>query len=268
MLKKLFFYFATVVAFALSGCSGCSDFSTFFEGEPVTKEFEVAGPYTCLDVSHAFDVTVSDAVDQVQVTAGEKIMPNVRVELKGNTLRIYLKPRKSTFTSAMRVLLPYNAALTDIELSGASDFHSKFGLEGTKVTVSLSGDADCDCDIRAEEIEIEGSGASDYEGKVTAACLKLDLSGDSDAKIQGEVGKLILDLSGASDLETNVVGKRYGLVCNSCEGSLSGDSDADLHCDGIIRVSLSGASDLHYTGDATTSHCLTSGGSSIKHVRL
>ena len=267
MLKKQFFYFAIIVAFALSGCGGCSDFQEMFDGKPVTKDFEVAGPYTSLDVSNAFDVTVSDAVDKVQITAGEKVMPNVRVELEGNTLRIYLKPQKSTFSS-MKVLLPYNAALTDIDFSGASDFHSKFGLEGTKVTVSLSGASDCDCDIRAEEIEIDGSGASDFEGKVTAACLKLDLSGDSDAEIEGEVGKLVLDLSGASDIESSVVNRRYGLVCNSCEGSLSGASDAYLHCDGIISVSLSGASDLHYTGDATTSDCSTSGGSSIQHDRL
>lgn len=268
MLKKQFFYFVTIVAFALTSCSGCSDFSTIFEGEPVTKEFEVTGTYTCLDVSHAFDVTVSDAVDKVQVTVGEKIMPNVRVEMKGKTLRIYLKPRKSTFTSAMKVLLPYNAALTDIEFSGASDFHSEFGLEGAKVNVSLSGDSDCECDIRAEEVEIDASGASDYEGTVTTACLRLDLSGDSDAKIKGDVGKLILDLSGASDLKSPIVNKQYGLVCSSCEGSLSGDSDAYLHCDGIIRVSLSGASDLHYTGDATTRDCSTSGASSIKQDRL
>ncbi|MGX8708204.1 MAG: GIN domain-containing protein, partial [Bacteroidales bacterium] len=137
-----------------------------------------------------------------------------------------------------------------------------------KVTVSLSGASDCDCDIRAEEIEINGSGASDFEGRVTAACLKLDLSGDSDAEIEGEVGKLLLDLSGASDIESPVVNRRYGLVCNSCEGSLSGSSDAYLHCDGIISVSLSGSSDLHYTGDATTSDCSTSGGSSIQHDRL
>ena len=103
---------------------------------------------------------------------------------------------------------------------------------------------------------------------MTAACLKLDLSGDSDAEIEGEVGKLVLDLSGASDIESSVVNRRYGLVCNSCEGSLSGASDAYLHCDGIISVSLSGASDLHYTGDATTSDCSTSGGSSIQHDRL
>ena len=267
-MRKQFFYFATIVAFALTGCGGCSDFSAMFEGKPVTKDFEVAGAYTSLEVSHAFDVTVSDAVDKVQVTAGEKIMPNVQVEMVGNTLRIYLEPQKPTLHASMKVLLPYNAALTDIDFSGASDFHSKFGLEGAKVSVSLSGASDCECDIRAEEIEISGSGAADYEGKVTAACLKLDMSGDSDAEIKGEVGKLILDLSGASDLESPVVNKRYGLACTSCEGSLSGASDAYLHCDGTISLSLSGSSDLYYTGDATTSACSTSGGSSIKHERL
>ena len=160
-MKKQFFYFVTIVAFALTGCGGCSDFSAMFEGKPVTKDFEVTGAYTSLEVSHAFDVTVSDAVDKVQVTAGEKIMPNVQVELEGNTLRIYLEPQKPTLHASMKVLLPYNAALTDIDFSGASDFHSKFGLEGAKVSVSLSGGCGCECDIRAEEVESSGSGAAD-----------------------------------------------------------------------------------------------------------
>ena len=37
-MRKQFFYFATIVAFALTGCGGCSDFSAMFEGKPVTKK--------------------------------------------------------------------------------------------------------------------------------------------------------------------------------------------------------------------------------------
>ena len=264
-MKKLFFILAVSAVFALSGCtSSCSEFA----GEPITKEFEIEGAYTGLDVSSAFTVTVSDKVDKVIVTAGEKVMPNVLVEMEGNTLRIHLKPLTHSFMSKLEVLLPHNAGLTDLRLSGASDFISAFGLTGQKVTVSLSGASDCDCDLSGEEIEMECSGASDFKGKVTASFLNLDLSGDSDAELRGEVDRLKIDLSGASDIEKTIVDQHYGLVCNQCEGSLSGASDAFLHCDGNIALSISGASSLHYTGNATTGDCSTSGGSSIRHDAL
>ena len=62
-----------------------------------------------------------------------------------------------------------------------------------------------------------------------------------------------------------IVENRYGLVCDQCEGSITGASNAYIHCDGNIRVSLSGASDLHYTRDANTTGSTTSVASNIIH---
>ena len=59
--------------------------------------------------------------------------------------------------------------------------------------------------------------------------------------------------------------ERYALVTGNCEGSLSGSSDAYIHCDGFISVDLSGASTLYYTGSARTSGSSTSGSSNIVH---
>lgn len=262
-MRKQVLVLLTLAVFAMGGCS---DYSSKIAGKQITRDFEAEGSYTVLDVSDAFSVTVSDAVDKIQVTAGEKIMPDIRVEMDGNTLRIYLKSQmKRVFSTPMNVVLPYNAALTDIVFSGASDFQSTFGLEGRKVTVSLSGASDCLCDIRADEIEMDCSGASDYRGMMSASRLDLGLTGSSDAKITGEVGELKLSISGASDLEKTVVDNHYGLVCTDCKGSLSGASEAFLHCDGTIDISISGASELRYTGNATTEGCSSSGGSTLKH---
>ena len=65
-----------------------------------------------------------------------------------------------------------------------------------------------------------------------------------------------------------VVGSRYALVCDQCEGEMSGGSDAYIHCDGSIKVNLSGGSELHYTGNAATSGCTSSGGSNVCHDLL
>ncbi len=262
-MKKCLFVLSALVLLAFSGCQK-------FAGEPITKDFNVPGAYTELEVHNAFDVTVSDAVDVITITAGENVMPNVVVEVVENTLKIRLKPMASVYGGELKATIPYNANLTSVDLSGASEFRSEYGLEGQKVDVELSGASNFISgasnffgDIWADQIDMDLSGGSNINGNVAADDLDLELSGASNVKLLGQVGMLKVDLTGASNIVKQIVENRYGLVCDQCEGSITGASNAYIHCDGNIRVSLSGASDLHYTGDANTTGSTTSGASNI-----
>ena len=276
-MKKYLFILSTLVLFA---CGSCQKYA----GDPVTQDFSIEGSYTELQVESGFVVTVSDMATAITITAGENVMPKVLVEKVGNKLRIHLKPMTNIYGSEMKVTLPYNADLTSVDLSGAAEFHSEHGLAGEKVDVEMSGASTFDCSISADELEIDMSGASDFygavyadeidmdlsgastiKGEVTATDLDLELSGASEATLEGEVDKLEVNLSGASDIIKKVVGSRYALVCDQCEGEISGASDAYIHCDGSIKVSLSGGSELHYTGNAATTGSSCSGGSVISH---
>ena len=257
-MKKLALSLFALATILFSGCSK-------WAGDPITQTFSIKGNYTELRVEDAFDVTVSDTVDQVVITAGDNVMPHIVVKEKDKTLNIYIKGWRSNRGGDLTVILPYNASLTDVDLSGASSFNSKFGLKGTKVEVDLSGASDCICDIEADEISLDLSGASDFSGMVAAKELVIDLSGSSDATIEGTVETLELDLSGSSTLKKKIVDDRYALVVGNCEGGMSGSSDAYIHCDGFISVDLSGASTLYYTGSARTTGCSTSGSSNIVH---
>lgn len=294
-MKKYLFVLSALVLFAFSSCQK-------FAGDPISKDFTVDGSYTALEVQDAFEVTVSDAATQVTVTAGEKVMPKVIVEIVGNTLKIRIKPMATLYGGELKAVIPYNADLTSVDLSGASEFHSEYGLEGQKVEVELSGASEFYSDVDADEIKIDLSGASNFhgdavadkveahlsgssdffgdvladeidmellgsstiEGNVSADELDLDMSGASDATLVGHVTQLKINLTGSSKITKKVVGNRYALACDNCEGTMSGASVAYIHCDGRICVDLSGASDLHYTGDGISSGCsTTSGGSSI-----
>ena len=271
------FVLSTLVLIAFCSCQK-------FAGDPITQDFSIEGVYTELEVKDAFEVTVSEAATQITVTAGEKIMPKVVVEIVDNTLKIHLKPLANNYGSDMKVILPYNADLTSVDLSGASEFHSEYGLEGEKVKVELSGASDFYCDVDADEVKIDMSGASgfygdiladeiemdlsgssDIKGAVDALDLDLEMSGASDATFEGQVIDLKIDLTGASKIIKKVVRNRYALVCDKCEGAMSGASEAYIHCDGSIKVNLSGASDLHFTGDGNPADSNTSGGSNIIH---
>ena len=276
-MRKHLFILSTLVLFALCSCQK-------YAGDPVTQDFNIEGSYTELQVENAFEVTVSDAVDVITVTAGENVMPNVVVEKIGNKLRIRLKTLTSAYGSDLKVVIPFNADLTSVDLSGASEFHSEYGLDGQKIEVELSGASEFYCELYADEVDVDMSGASEFfgdidadeidldlsgaskiEGYVTATELDIELSGGSDATLEGQVAELEVNLSGASNIIEKVVEHRYALICDHCEGTMSGGSDAYIHCDGSIKVSLSGGSELHYTGNASTSGSNCTGGSNIVH---
>ena len=261
IMKKYLAILSVIVLFAFSGCEK-------FAGESISKDFSISGSYTELEVEDAFDVTVSNAATQITITAGERVMPNVVVETVENTLKIYLKGWHNNLGKDMTVILPYNADLTSVDLSGASEFHSEYGIYGEKVDIELSGASEIYCDIEADEIEMDLSGASSYKGYVDADELDLDMSGAPHATLEGQVGTLKIDLTGASDIKKTINGNRYGFACDWCEGSMSGARNVYIQCDGTIKVNLSGASDLHFTGNAFTGDCTTSGGSDIYHDTL
>jgi ribosomal protein L31 len=262
-MRRFLIILSAVVLVAFSSCKKVT------EGNIITKDFNNPSSYTALEISSAFDAYVSENTDVITVTAGENVMPYVVVETENNTLKIYLKPMTIVSISELKVVLPRNENLLSVNLSGATEFHSEFGLIGEDLKVELSGASKFDCDLGASgSIDMIMSGASNVESAILADELKLEMSGASHATLIGAVSYLKLDLSGASKLMEKVIDKQYSLLCLMCEGSISGGSSAYIHCDGDISVDLSGASHLHYTGDGNTTGSSWSGGSDITHDTL
>lgn len=255
-MRRLLFVLSTFVLFVFCSCAEKA-------GDPLTKDFEISGTYTKLDVSGEFDVTVSDSATQISVTTGENVMPKVVVEIVDQTLVVYLKPINVSGAYELQLTLPYNADLKSVNLSGASSFQSNHALTGQKVEVELSGSSSFFCDLDSNLIDVDLSGASIIEGNVSATELDLDLSGASEAVLTGSVITLKTDLSGACHIINKVIEDRFSLACSNCTGELSGASTAYIHSDGNISVDLSGGSDLYFTGHADTSGSTTSGASRI-----
>ena len=133
------------------------------------------------------------------------------------------------------------------------------------VTVDLSGNSGFYCDIEADEVDMELSGTSYAEGFVDASDFDLNMSGGSEATLRGQATTLDLALSGASTIKRTITGSNYGLECDFCNGTMSGSSVAYIHCNAKVNVILSGASELHFTGDGDSTSSQTSGGSRIIH---
>jgi len=209
-------------------------------GTPVTKNYPINGAYTKLDVSNAFDVTVSDQVPDVVVTVGELAHDRVVVKVVDGELQIGFKPN-TNYSGKAKAVIPA-AVLRKLDLSGASSFTG---------------------DLRGDDVDIELSGASTYRGTVEATELDIDLSGASDAILSGVCQtKMGIDLSGASTL------KAANFSAMSVFGEMSGASDADVTVCSDLNVELSGASTLTYGTSSEDCHpnvnCSTSGASTVQ----
>ncbi len=209
-------------------------------GTPATKNYPINGAYTKLDVSNAFEVTVSDQVTEVVVTVGELAHDRVVVKVVDGELQIGFKPN-TNYSGKAKAVIPA-AVLRKLDLSGASSFTG---------------------DLRGDDVDIDLSGASTYRGTIEAAELNIDLSGASDAIINGVCQtKMVIDLSGASTL------KAADLPAMSIFGDMSGASDADVTVCSALNVELSGASTLTYGTSSEECHpnvnCPASGGSVVK----
>ena len=209
-------------------------------GTPATKNYPINGAYTKLDVSNAFEVTVSDQVTEVVVTVGELAHDRVVVKVVDGELQIGFKPN-TNYSGKATAVIPA-AVLRKLDLSGASSFTG---------------------DLRGDDVDIELSGASTYRGTVEATELDIDLSGASDAIINGVCQtNMEIDLSGASTL------KAADLSAMSVYGEMSGASDADVTVCSALNVQLSGASTLTYGTSSEECHpninCPASGSSVVK----
>ena len=211
-----------------------------YGGVPTTKNYPVNGPFTSLDVSNAFQVTVSDQVTDVIVSVGELAHDRVIVRVVDGELQIGFKPN-TRYNGIATAVIPANANLRGLDLSGASSF---------------VGNLSC------HDVDLDLSGASTFRGNVDADEIDIYLSGASNAFVDGHCQeKMEIDLSGASTL------KAANLNAQSVSGQMSGASNADVTVCSSLNVNLSGASTLTYGTVSSECHpvvnCPCSGGSMV-----
>lgn len=255
-------------------CAACNK-----ENDYYTMGYVIAGDYTKLDVSSAFDVVVCDTVTQAMVTTPNRLQRYVVVRVEDGVLTIKLRPHLMFGSYDAKVLLPRNEKLCELELSGASTFYGDLkgdkvevdlsgasdfvgSLQGaTKVEMELSGASTFNGAIQGSEVSIDLSGSSDIEGSIDADNIELEASGASTVKATGScLDYLDLDLSGSSDLLAPQ------MECRNVKGEMSGSSNAEFQVCESLQVTLTGSSSIIYSipaGCRPLVNCPTSGSSSV-----
>jgi RNA polymerase sigma factor (sigma-70 family) len=195
-------------------------------GKDATREIEAAD-FTSVEVGQAFqvDITRGDKF-RVTATADDNLLPLIKADKKGSTLRIHLDTGRDCVNArTLRVAITM-PALEGVNASGAS----RVTLKGFKAKGAFTAEA---------------SGASNLEGEVEAGKVDLSASGASKVSLKGAAKEGKLAASGASRL------RLADFALDSADVDLSGASMAEVQARTKLDYSLSGASHLEYQGDPT-----------------
>lgn len=195
-----------------------------------------------ISLSSAFDVYLTQGnTEAVAVSATEeKYRDRITVEVKAGILHIGYNSKGLSWSSGNKKLKAYISfkAIDRLKISGACD-------------VFISGM------LKADNLSIDQSGASDLKGKLDVSKLTVDLSGASDITVSGTATQLSIEASGASGF------KGFELVTDICDARVSGASDIKITVNKELSAQASGASDLRYRGNGVIKDIKSSGASSV-----
>lgn len=255
-MKKMMIYLALILVFTtLLGAAGCDVITG--SGEIATWDMDYTD-FNRIEVGSTFDITIARADSYlVRITIDKKLYEYLKIDQRGDTLRIGLKPNY-IYTGTTQQAIINLPDLRRLELSGAS----KALVSGFSVSHSLdfelSGASRMDLGHTiAGNSGFVVSGASKVNGSIEMDDGNFNVSGASSLELQGSADDISIQASGASD----VILSDFAVITAGVE--LSGASNAVINVSSRMDINLSGASELEYIGSPKLGKLNMSGGSTL-----
>jgi len=231
-MKKIIF--AAIAMFSLVAAYSQSDNSN--------RETRHVPDFHGVEVSGGVDLYIGNGSQSVAVSAANTDIRNHMVtEVVHGILRVHLENNWNTGNSnpKMKVFVSVNGP-DNLGASGGGNIFIQQELSTTSLDVNLSG-------------------GSNMEGKLTAGHLSIKQSGGSNVNLTGNVKDLSVEASGGGNLEG------YDLITDFASIHASGGSNSELTVNKELRVIASGGSDVYYKGSASVREIKSSGGGSVTH---
>jgi hypothetical protein len=227
MKQRLFLFLMAALFLHCTADSQDSRTSIKGEGEVIKKELTLDA-FEGVQLSFAGDVVLTQGSPQKVVVEGQSnIIDNIRTTVKGGVWNIgYEKNVREAKPVKVYITM---STLKEASVAGSGNISStsKFtGLKDLDINVSGSGNVDLDIESQSTDAAVSGSGGVTIKGMTQA----LDVA-----------------ISGSGNVHATQ------LKASSCEVSIAGSGDAEVHVNGDLKASISGSGAVHYSGDANVS---------------
>jgi hypothetical protein len=260
MKRLLFTLLLIMVMLSIPLATSCVRVDMTEKAGPITSHIYSFTDFTGIEVGHAFEVTITQSDNySVNITAGENVFEHLNVYKNGSTLIIDVDTWFLTWfvSPKLTVTMP---VLNELELSGACKGTVEGFRSSQDVKLYLSGASELDIDMETDDFFAELSGASEIAGRLIASHCEIELSGASRSSLTGSGGNIRIDGSGASNADM------ADFTVNNAYVEFSGASHGILDINGVLDVSLSGASLLEYKGNPILGGIDLSGASTVKQI--
>jgi hypothetical protein len=184
------FLAAGVVAVAIAGCAIGDD------GPRVSQTRDVAG-FTRVDNQGSVDLRLHAGEPQrVRVLAGEKVIDDVRTEVRDGTLHVSFDHHG--FGGGDVAVEATVRRLAGVEASGSGDVDAD-GVDAGSLDVRSDGSADIDVQGAARQLTLDLSGSGDADlGDLDVRDAQVTISGSGDAVVRAD--RLAQQVDGSGEL--------------------------------------------------------------------
>lgn len=218
----------------------------------------VVKDFAALDLSGAMKVVYTQGPLSVKAKAPVEEMSLLKLKQKQGRLSASVESANIRLRNRTHIVLYVSAPkLTDLTLSGATDFYCK-ELHTDVFDLQLSGASEADFEsFEAQELKAGLSGASEMKIRGKAVKSNFVCSGSSELSLHLSGNVLNVSNSGASDTDIDFNGGNVDV-----QASGSSDVKMILNCR-QVSINASGASDVVATGVAPKHFVKKSGASSV-----
>lgn len=223
MKTKVFLFAIAIIGTMLTACQK-DDLHVVPGGKVESETIQVSG-ISKIEIEDLFEVVVtfSETEESVVVEADENLMSLIEVAQIGETFFAELDDDVQINGVPHLKLYIKTSTLTKIKATGA-------------VSVKIENT------LRADKINLDIEGASNFTGTVDVNEVVAQLSGASDLKLKGTSDSFDIVAEGASEMTD------YDFETNSLDANLNGGCEISLTVHQKLNVDAEGASKVYYKG--------------------
>ncbi|MEO9533867.1 MAG: head GIN domain-containing protein [Crocinitomicaceae bacterium] len=232
------------------------------EGESSTKRFEVEDfDKIRIETAGVLNYTQS-SVRNVEVSANDKIMKLIEIEVIENTLVISLSKNRVITNEENLIFTVSDDDVYSIETSGSANVNANFDeghdFELLELISSGSGNIEMDA-MNAENSFMTSSGSGDIHLQTVNVANKVSVNqnGSGNVSISGSCYELDLTISGSGNYG------EHDFIAEKVVANLSGSGNAKVSVSYDLNASLSGSGNLTFKGNPILMATSTSGSGQV-----
>jgi len=187
-------------------------------------------------IGNVFITQDEDAACAIKVEAEENIIPQLKIEVVGNTLFIGQKNNFMSIVPTKDINFYLSLkSIEDISISGAGNIKSE--------------------DLKSNNLNILSSGLGNIDFNLNADNFKVSISGAGKIDIAGQAENMDLDISGLGTFS----GEDF--IINDCKINISGAGNAFVNVVDSLKINISGFGKVKYLGNPAITQDISGAGS-------